>query len=248
MNFICYNHQALPEQQFVLHVDNPAFRSGAGLIETMLWENGQVRFWPEHFERLTASAGRLKWNWKRIERISLLDSIRALIARNNITGKCMLRLQAFPEAGDTGFILETLSFPETDRQNRVGIVRGLVKNTDAYSDLKTSSRLIYHIARREAEDRGWTDALILNREGRIVESTIANIFWIRNKQAFTPPLNEGCVAGVMREQILSGKMTIQHLPVSEKALTIDEARSADQLLLTNAVRGIRRIDLFCPAR
>lgn len=246
MNFICYNHHILPEQQALLPLSNPAFRSGAGLIETMLWENGEVRFRSAHFERLVRSAARLKWDVSILEQALLSDSISTLSVQNKITGKCVLRLQAFPETtGNTGFVLETLPVPGKEKRIRIGIAKGIIKAADSYSDLKTSSRLMYHLAREQAGAQGWSDALLLNQEGRIAESTIANIFWIKSKQVFTPPLEEGGVAGIMRQQILSGKVNIQGLPVSEKTLTIAEAQAADQLLLVNAVRGIRIVDSFC---
>jgi branched-chain amino acid aminotransferase len=244
MDFICYNHRILPQ----LPPHNPASRHGVGLIETMLWENGRIPFWSDHFDRLTASAARLNWSSKNLEQGALFNSVQTLIHQNEMSGKCRLRLEAFPETGDTGFLIETFPFPQTRPPLRVGLAKSLVKNADAYSDLKTNARHIYQLARKQAEAQGWSDALLLNREGRIVESTIANIFWIKNKQVYTPPLEEGCVAGLMRKQILTGKVPIHNLPVSEKILSIEEARAADQLLLTNALRGIRSIDLFESAR
>ena len=53
-----------------------------------------------------------------------------------------------------------------------------------------------------AKENKLNDALILNQHDRICDSTIANVFWVKDNKIFTPPLNEGCVAGVMRKKIL----------------------------------------------
>jgi branched-chain amino acid aminotransferase len=67
---------------------------------------------------------------------------------------------------------------------------------------------------------------------------VANIFWIKNQMVHTPPLSEGGVAGVTRKFLLQ-KLPGAGYTVNEKELTVDDLLSADEIFLTNAVRGIR---------
>jgi branched-chain amino acid aminotransferase len=87
------------------------------------------------------------------------------------------------------------------------------------------------------------DALILNQHGRICEATIANIFWIKDDRIHTPPLSEGCVAGVMRKYLLE-KIPAINRKTSETELTIDELQNAEEVFLTNAVYGMRWVRGF----
>jgi len=98
--------------------------------------------------------------------------------------------------------------------------------------------MIYVAAARQAQENKWNDSLILNTSGHVIESTIANIFWIKDGQIFTPPLTEGCVAGIMRRYLLYFLPSIQ-IPVITRLLTIEELATADEILLTNAIRKLK---------
>ncbi len=54
---------------------------------------------------------------------------------------------------------------------------------------------------------------------------------MKDGKVFTPPLSEGCIAGVMRAHILA------NAEVAERECTIKELEQADELFLTNAVTG-----------
>ncbi len=45
-----------------------------------------------------------------------------------------------------------------------------------------------HGRKRQAKEHKWNDALICNTAGDVIESTIANIFWVSNGVVYTPPL------------------------------------------------------------
>jgi branched-chain amino acid aminotransferase len=46
------------------------------------------------------------------------------------------------------------------------------------------------------------DCIVLNSFDRVCDSAIANVFIIKGNTIYTPPLTEGCVAGVMRRWLL----------------------------------------------
>jgi branched-chain amino acid aminotransferase len=91
-----------------------------------------------------------------------------------------------------------------------------------------------------ARERKLDDVFLLNAAGRICESAIANVFIIQNDRVFTPPLEEGCVAGVMR------RFMLEHLPacgyaVEETPLTVASLLAADEVFLTNALHLLRPV-------
>ena len=59
-------------------------------------------------------------------------------------------------------------------------------------------------------------------------------FWTKSDKIYTPPLSEGCVAGVMRGQILNSGLDIHESILSEDILF-----NADEVFLTNVITGIR---------
>ena len=79
---------------------------------------------------------------------------------------------------------------------------------------------------------------MLNCYGRVCESTVANIFFIKNEMIYTPSLNEGCVAGIMRQFLLK-TLPVKGFQIIEKEITIDELVDADEVFLTNSIQNIR---------
>jgi branched-chain amino acid aminotransferase len=94
-----------------------------------------------------------------------------------------------------------------------------------------------------AKENRLDDCLILNSYGRICDATIANVFWVKDKSVYTPPLSEGAVAGVMRRHLLN-ILPQKDYRMEEKILEIADLKEADELFLTNATFGIRWVKEF----
>jgi branched-chain amino acid aminotransferase len=126
--------------------------------------------------------------------------------------------------------------PEITVLNENGLVTSLYadarKSADSLSKHKTSNALIYALAAQAARKSRWNDALVCNTSGKIIESSIANIIWVKEGQLYTPPLSDGCVAGVMRAYLL------RELPILEQSLDAKSLAEADELMLINAIRGV----------
>ncbi len=183
-------------------------------------------------------------------------SIAYIVKKNKREKLCCVRPQVFAGGGGLfsnesrvpGFVIECFPLEaETLMLNENGLVAGMAtgvaKSMDTLSNLKSCNALIYAIAARQAKEQKWNDALICNTDGHIIESTIANIFWIKDGAVFTPPLTDGCVAGVMRRHILAQIKTVQ-----EESLNVNTLMQADEVFLTNAIKGIRWIGNFGEAR
>ncbi|MFN4081865.1 MAG: aminotransferase class IV [Saprospiraceae bacterium] len=122
---------------------------------------------------------------------------------------------------------------------RVGVCTNLRIAADAYSGFKALNAPRYVAAAVEAARKGWDEALLLNTEGRIAESERGNLFWVERGRAFTPPLSDGCVTGVMRNLLLTLIPDIQ-----ERSLTPTALACADEVFLSNAVQGLRPVRYF----
>ena len=79
---------------------------------------------------------------------------------------------------------------------------------------------------------------MLNHFGRVADTSIANIFLIKNKTIYTPSLAEGCIAGVMRQHLIS-LLKAKEMEVCETAISLNDVMEADELFVTNAIRGIK---------
>ena len=182
----------------------------------LLQRDGKLALEALHWQRLFAGMELLGFvRSSRQDEAFFRKQVFNLMNKNKTLGPAIVRLQVY--AGTEGlldeqdlkikFVLEMYPLAENyDLLNanglQLGIARGLVKAQDRLSPLKSGAALLYAEAAREAKSQRWNDALICNAAGYIVESSRANIFWIEGGKVYTPPLTEGCVAGVMRAHIL----------------------------------------------
>ncbi len=247
LNYININGNITSDNAARLPIDNGAFRYGYGLFETILVAGGEIALRQFHLQRLLAGLQLLQLDLPKLMTNGLFEEqVLPTVKKNGLENLCRVRLQVFagggglygPENNKSGFVIECFPLqPETLKLNEnglvMGIAAGLNKSTDTFANLKSCNALIYAMAARQAKDNKWNDALVCNTRGNIIESTIANIFWIKNEEIFTPPLTEGCIAGVMRRYIT------EKLPVTEKSLHIDELLTADEVYLTNAIKKIK---------
>lgn len=230
-------------------IDNGAFRYGYGLFETILMHNGALPFEGLHADRLRHGMQQLALQLpKHSTWEQLVIEMHELARRNRMERLCRIRLQVFAGGGGlygkdrfkAGYIIECYPLEQAVTElNKNGLIMGvaanLAKSNDSVANLKSCNSLIYALAANQADEHKWNDALVCNTAGNIIESTIANIFWVKDGTLYTPPLTEGCVAGTMRQFIL------HKLEVTETPLNLQLLADADEVWLTNAIRKIRWI-------
>jgi branched-chain amino acid aminotransferase len=114
---------------------------------------------------------------------------------------------------------------------------------DIYSGIKSNNYQLSTQAGLFAGERGLDDCVLLNGYGRVAETTVANIWWVRGGGLYTPPLSEGCVAGVMRRWLLEA-LPAAGYSVEEAPIGPDGLAEAEEIFITNAIRGIRWVRSF----
>jgi branched-chain amino acid aminotransferase len=86
------------------------------------------------------------------------------------------------------------------------------------------------LALEEAQSSGADDALLLDQDGFVTETSGANVFVVRDGQLQTPPLS--CVLeGITRDTVIK-LAAAANLAVSERQLTRDDVYAADEVFLT----------------
>jgi branched-chain amino acid aminotransferase len=231
--------KAMPEPIAALQ---RALYYGDALFETMRLADGQIELLDGHLERLNGGMRALGMGWPlEWYGAQVLDMLASSGVRD-----ARVRLSVWRRLGgglgaahpDVDYCLELGPLPPpVERPLRVGICGAVRLATDGLSRWKSLQMPRYAAAAREAARLGWDDALVLNAHGRIAESSMANVFWEEDGVWYTPPLSEGCVAGVMRAWMLEQRRQ-QGEPVAEDTLSPDRLAMADRLWLTNALRGI----------
>ncbi|MET0636394.1 MAG: aminotransferase class IV [Chitinophagaceae bacterium] len=251
MSSIDYNGKIMQDDQPLFLAANKSYRYGDGLFETMKVSHGKILLEDLHFARLFSSLELLQLRLPAFfNREKIVGAILRLCELNKASNLARVRLSFFRGNGgllegtdEAKYLLEVWPLePSVHEWSINGLELGIYpdarKSCDLFSPLKTSSFLPYVQAARYARANKWNDCLVLNTWGRICDSTIANVFLVKNGQLFTPPLDEGCIDGVMR-RFLKTYLADNDLVLEEKGITISDLEEADEVFLTNCIRGIR---------
>jgi branched-chain amino acid aminotransferase len=100
------------------------------------------------------------------------------------------------------------------------------------------------LAKVEALKAGYDEAIFLNMAGYVTDGTGENIFAVRDRALYTPPLSAGCLDGITRDSVI----TIAHdlgYEVHERNLPRTDLYFADEAFFTGTaaeVCPIREID------
>ena len=120
---------------------------------------------------------------------------------------------------------------------KAGMRDDCYKALSMVSDLKNSSALMYVMAAQFAKAEGWDECILMNHFGQVCEGLTSNIFLVKDGKLITPTLDSACVNGVMRCYIL----WMLDNAVEEREIDVEELATADEILMTNAVKGIQWI-------
>ncbi len=229
---------------------NRSLRYGDGLFETMRWERGKVLMAELHYQRLLEGLHTLKMDVpEHFSPEMLNEEISRLIIASRYDAAVRVRLNVFREDSvgfetngmKTGFIIEVFALP---RASHTGVTLVLYEENQKAAGplgrIKSNNYLLNIMAAIYAGEHGASDALFLNTSGHICEATTSNFFMWKNGILYTPSLEEGCVAGVMRRHLIE-KLPAEGISVQETEISPGMAASMDEGFLTNAIQGIRPV-------
>lgn len=250
--YVSINGKIQNADQAAIAIDNRTFRYGIGLFETLLAINIEVQQLSFHWNRLQQGIQLLGFQTPSFfNEASLLIAIQGLLNKNKHNKYARIRIQFFANAGGIletqqntcNYLIETSAIDASICElNENGLVVGIhtlyKKEIDPLSAYKINGRICYAMAAQEAKEKKWNDALLLNSQGNIIESSISNIFWVKDEVVYTPPISEGCIAGIRRANWISS-LKEKGTPIIEMPLSKEMLLQADEVFLTNSIRKIR---------
>jgi para-aminobenzoate synthetase/4-amino-4-deoxychorismate lyase len=205
------------------------------LIETMRVEDGRCALLERHLGRLAASAAYFDFACQ-------LESVRAVVdvacARASQAGPhpWRLRLTLDPD-GCVRFSAAEGIEPDAQQLDAM-LWPEPVCSRDRFLRHKTTRRALYDQAMAQARAEGCVDAIFLNERGQVTEGAIHSVMVRHGRRWRTPTLDAGVLPGVFRAHLLAT------MPELEEAdFYLDDLLAADEIWLTNAVRGVRPVRL-----
>jgi branched-chain amino acid aminotransferase len=250
MEYVFYRGEYVLRNQAVIQVDDRAHRFADGFFESIRIINGKAQFLENHFARVDATIKALKIQPSDFSFDVLTQHIDGLLQRNEVFEGGRMRITFFrkakgfylPKGNDLDYFIEVEALPNNlfelnETGKIIDIYTEVKKDPNKYAGFKTLNAQLYVMASIFAEEKNWDDALIQNTKQAIIESTNSNLFLVSNGVLYTPALTDGCIGGTMRMQIIN--LAVQSkLKVYECTMTPQTLLSADEVFLTNAIKGI----------
>lgn len=217
---------------------------GDGLFETIRFVTGQAPLWSLHVTRLRRSCARLRLSmpgpaalWHEAQTFAGNDDcvIKLLLTRGDGRG------YAVDADATSRRVLSRHPLPVTAAEAyaegvRLRWCRLRLSAQPLLAGMKHLNRLENVLARSEWRDRRIHEGLLCDGDGQVICATAANLFIVHDGRLLTPKLDRCGVAGVARAWIL--RRARRFMPVLETALHRDRVLAADEIFLSNAVRGI----------
>lgn len=198
--------------------------------------NGSTKIFKakEHYDRLIHSANVMKipFNYTTDQLIELTYEV---LKRNNFIDAYVRPIvlcspnMALSKGKESYLAIEAWEWTNGYMSNKMRIATSSYArpNSNAFHvDAKVSGHYVNSIlACQEAKDNGFDEALVLDSQGFVAESSGANIFYEKEGIVYTPPKGN-ILPGITRATVIEICKEL-NIPVVEKLFTPDEMRGAD---------------------
>ena len=252
------NGSLLPNDQNIFKSGNRAFLYGDQLFETLRFQDGKLLFWEDHYFRIMGGACMLRMEIPQHLNIEFLENeiIKTLKASDLFECNSRVRLSLYRSDGgrylpinkSLEYLIEVDKLSEESLSlNNSGLIIDVFhdhfKPNNTISNLKGGNSLVSVLSSIFANENDLDEAIILNLESNICETSASNIFIAKDKHLITPPLSSGCVNGIVRKQIIENA-SLWGYSIEEKNMKTFQLIKADEVFLTNSINWIQWVSCY----
>lgn len=260
---IWQNGEFVPWDEAKTHVLSHGLHYGTGVFEGIRayeTERGPAIFrHREHLERLRKSA-ELYYFELPFDTSQLREATHELIRRNGL-GSCYIRPLAYRGYGNLGLYatdapIEVIiaAFPWGVYLGEEGTKHGIRTKVSSWRTISGDS-LIPHakaagqylnsvLAKTEATNAGYDEAILLDQFGCVSEGSGENVFVVRDGTIVTPPHTAAILDGITRNSVVQIARDLGY-SVEERGIARSELYLADEVFLTGTAAElvpVREVD------
>ncbi|MDF2538515.1 MAG: putative branched-chain-amino-acid aminotransferase [Herbinix sp.] len=202
---------------------------GIGAFETILVQNGTPLFIKEHLQRLNSTLDFLRIKkritieevWGFLKKDKMAEGVLKIsVSEQNVLFTTRINPYSY-DLYEKGFQLTYSLF----RRNE----------TSPLTYHKTLNYAENIMAKQEATQKNYDEALFLNSKGEICEGSCSNIFFVKEGQLYTPSISSGLLPGIIRKHICMTENVV------ECVITKDDIEKFDECFITNSILGIMKV-------
>jgi len=244
--FLLHNDKIVDAGERFLSPGQVGLVNGWGVFSTIRVEDGVMFEWARHWARMQRDAVRMRvpfpsdarWLEERLYRLidandAAHSTLRVIVVRNRGG------MWEGPAAAERPFETIALTAPLNDwgTSVKLGVVPQARHAASEFAGTKYLSWSENLTRYERAHEQGFDEVVLLNERGEVAECTSANIFIVKGRDVFTPPLTAGCLPGVTRALLLE-RIQVPGIIVSEKTILPEDLESADEVFVTSTTRDL----------
>jgi len=224
------------------------FLAGDGIFESLAVHRGKPFALESHLARLARSAEGI--GLMGVDTELVRQALMAVVEANQLS-EAAVRITvtagegplSSPRGESTPLIVVAhTQFLAPKDAARVAIAPWPRNERGVLAGLKSTSYAENVVSSAWAKKRGADEAVFLNTVGNLCEGTGSNVFVVIRGEITTPPLSSGCLAGVIRELVISRhSVREEDIPGSLLRMTEGEEGGIEEAFLTSSLRYVQPI-------
>ncbi|MFC5406861.1 aminodeoxychorismate lyase [Cohnella soli] len=251
MKFL-YNGRPIDRSEAVISAFDHGFLYGMGLFETFRTYGGRPWLLAEHAERLAKGCQALGIAYEpNVEKMR--EGVALLLKENGLSdgyirwsvsageGEIGLPAEGYAEPNE---IVYTKALPPDEPSDRKGKTIRLLQTLRSTPESDVRLKSFHYMnninGKRELVASGagaGTEGVFLNREGKIVEGMVSNVFWVAEGVLFTPEVSTGLLEGITRSYVLEMAARLG-IRTEQGNYGWDKLLAADEVFLTNSIQEV----------
>ena len=223
-----------------LNPNRSGFAHGFGIFETIKLSQGRLCFWEAHWQRFYDSAVDLGLPLDHTPEAALA-AIRELVQAEGLRDGTV-KISLLKEGpGARCYVYARPAMAATTSVRLQLTTKHPLNEHSRLAGHKTHNYMENMLLLESARAEGYADVLRVNTVSVLAETTVANLFFIKQGRLCTPALSTGILPGVIRAEVIQVADSLA-IPVEEGSYTPAVLQEADAVFLTNSTGGIRLMD------
>jgi branched-chain amino acid aminotransferase len=218
----------VPADEATIPATDAGLLRGDGAFEVVRVYEGRPFALEDHLKRLARSATNLRL-------AADLEAVRAdahrLLARAGAgSNHEVLRIVL-----TRGGVRLLLTEPLPEGPERIRLASITYSPTRVLDGVKSLSYAANMLTSRLAREHGFDEALLVTPHGHVLEAPTSSLFWVKNGEILTPPLDEHILASITRARV------VELTGAREESCTLDDLVDADEAFLASTTREVQAV-------
>jgi len=250
-NIVFLNGQFMPMSDAKISPMDRGFLFGDGIYEVVPSYDAKLVGFGLHIQRMQngLNAIGIKLNMGADDWRQIANSLIEKNAKGNLglyfhvsRGADVKRFHAYPDDIQPTVFAFAFEIPAATVADKNQVKQYRVTSTEDLRwkrcQIKSTSLLGNVMHFQQGQDAGVHETILYNHHNELTEASACNVFMVKNEVVITPPLDNQLLPGITRHMLLDILRKDGTLQVEERAISMNELRSADELWITSSSKDI----------